>query len=69
MLRARASLIGAGVGRFLTRKLADRISRPYVDFSSLIPGSCSAPDTADCAPAAAVAALALGATALSRGPR
>jgi probable H4MPT-linked C1 transfer pathway protein len=54
-----APLIGAGVGRFLVRELAERLERPYVDFSQFID---FAPATehwlASCAPAIAVAGLA-----------
>jgi probable H4MPT-linked C1 transfer pathway protein len=54
-----APLVGAGVGRFLVRMLAERMDRPYIDFSSLIDssGSADAFDAADCAPAVSVAAL------------
>ncbi len=54
-----APLIGAGVGRFVVLKLAERLERPYVDFSQYID---FAPATehwlASCAPAIAVAGLA-----------
>ena len=54
-----APLIGAGVGRFLVLELAERLKRPYVDFSHYID---FAPATehwlASCAPAIAVAGLA-----------
>jgi (4-(4-[2-(gamma-L-glutamylamino)ethyl]phenoxymethyl)furan-2-yl)methanamine synthase len=54
-----APLIGAGVGRFLVAELAERLERPYVDFSHYID---SPPATrhwlASCAPAVAVAGLA-----------
>jgi (4-(4-[2-(gamma-L-glutamylamino)ethyl]phenoxymethyl)furan-2-yl)methanamine synthase len=59
-----APLVGAGVGRFLVSRLAQRLERPYVDISTLL-GANSTPeglDPADCAPAAAVALLGLGAT-------
>jgi len=51
--------IGAGVGRFLVKQLADELGYSYVDFSDLIqPSSHSAViDLADCAPAVAVAKL------------
>jgi probable H4MPT-linked C1 transfer pathway protein len=52
-----ATLIGAGVGRFLAVELARRLRRPYRDFASLIaaPGGTAA--AADAAPAVAVALL------------
>lgn len=54
-----APLIGAGVGRFLVRKLARQMSRPYVDFSTLIDCAVATGDWAShCASAVAVAALA-----------
>jgi probable H4MPT-linked C1 transfer pathway protein len=56
-----APLVGAGVGRFLVRELAERLEHPYLDFSDLF--SMSKPWSefriADCAPAAAVACLAM----------
>jgi len=54
-----APVIGAGVGRFLVRPLAERLRRPYVDFASLIEGEPATREwAARCAPAAAVAILA-----------
>lgn len=54
-----APVIGAGVGRFLVRRLAERLRRPYVDFSALVTGDVQATEwAARCAPAAAVAILA-----------
>lgn len=54
-------LVGAGVGRFLVKILAERIARPFVDFSEFfVAGACGSGFTvADCGPAASVAALAL----------
>jgi len=54
-----APLIGAGVGRFLVMKLAQRLQRPYLDFASCIDSSSDAAArwSACCAPAVAVAAL------------
>jgi len=51
--------IGAGVGRFLVKQIADEVGYPYVDFSELIPQSTNNTDieTADCAPAVSVAML------------
>jgi len=52
-------LIGAGVGRFLVKRIALNLGRPYLDFSDLLPVAAtgSAMTTADCAPAAAIAYL------------
>lgn len=54
-------LIGAGIGRFLVARLARQLDHPYVDFADLFPAAFeNSPLTcADCAPAAAVAALAI----------
>lgn len=58
-LPADAPLVGAGVGRFVVERLAQRLRRPYVPFDGLFE-SVLAPGAgiADCAPAAAVASLA-----------
>ena len=54
-----APVVGAGVGRFLVRPLAERLRRPYVDFASLVEGEPATREwAARCAPAAAVAILA-----------
>jgi probable H4MPT-linked C1 transfer pathway protein len=54
-----APIVGAGVGRFLARGLAQRLRRPYVDFAELVEGETAAREwAARCAPAAAVAILA-----------
>jgi probable H4MPT-linked C1 transfer pathway protein len=54
-----APIVGAGVGRFLLRPLAERLRRPYLDFASLIEGEPATREwAARCAPAAAVAILA-----------
>ena len=51
--------VGAGVGRFLVKQIADDLAYPYIDFTDLLENEC--PDSqmsiADCAPAAAVALL------------
>lgn len=54
------SFIGAGVGRFLVKQLADEIGYPYLDFTDLFEHRLekSEMDIADCAPAASVALLA-----------
>jgi len=58
LLAPAAPVVGAGVGRFLAARLARRLERPYVDFSSLVPAGPAAADwAATCAPAAAVAWL------------
>ena len=56
-----APFVGAGVGRFLVRELAERFKRSYRDFSDLFGMAMANSEfrAADCAPAAAVAALAL----------
>nr|ARX77225.1 H4MPT-linked C1 transfer pathway protein [uncultured bacterium]ARX77347.1 H4MPT-linked C1 transfer pathway protein [uncultured bacterium] len=53
-------IIGAGVGRFLVKQIAELLGYPYLDFSDLFPASASQAGlaTADCAPAVAVAYLA-----------
>ncbi|MGB5735968.1 MAG: hypothetical protein WBM40_16145, partial [Thiohalocapsa sp.] len=67
-----APLVGAGVGRFLVQRAAQRQERPYLDLSELIdtgapearttavryPGAAVA--ASDCAPATAMALLAVG---------
>jgi len=67
-----APLVGAGVGRFLVRRAAQRQERSYLDLSELITAvgpetkdadqsySAVAAAAADCAPATAVALLAAG---------
>jgi hypothetical protein len=55
----RAPIVGAGVGRFVAKKLARRLRRPYRDFSGLVRASgADASWIASCAPAIAVALLA-----------
>ena len=59
LLGRTALLLGAGVGRFLVAKHADRLQRQYLDFSSLLDiGYLEVGDPADCTPAVAVAKLA-----------
>ena len=59
-LATNCPIIGAGVGRFLAKQIAQNLGRPYLDFSDLFSGDQrqggNAP--ADCAPAVAVACLA-----------
>lgn len=52
--------IGAGVGRFLVKAVAENLGHPYLDFAQLYSGDKSTlgMDVADCAPAAALACLA-----------
>jgi len=55
----RAPIVGAGVGRFVAKKLAQRLRRPYREFSALVPGAAAGASwIASCAPAVAVALLA-----------
>ena len=51
--------VGAGVGRFLVKQIADELAYPYLDFTDLLENDCSGSQMsiADCAPAAAVALL------------
>ncbi len=58
-LEKQPPLIGAGVGRFLVKELAQRLDRPYVDFTDLLPSALiqTGLNAADCAPAVAVACL------------
>lgn len=65
----RPQLIGAGSGRFLVRELARRAQMDYRDFSSFFPSAHCGEGLLpfaidDCAPAAAVASLALWEVAL-----
>jgi probable H4MPT-linked C1 transfer pathway protein len=54
-----APLVGAGVGRFLVRKLAQHYTRSYLDFSDLLESSQANEEwISSCAPAVAVAYLA-----------
>lgn len=56
---ARAPVVGAGVGRFLARELAQRLGRPYGDMERYLPARPAVRAlAADCAPAACVALLA-----------
>jgi uncharacterized hydantoinase/oxoprolinase family protein len=58
-LDRRAPLLGAGVGRFLVRALAQEFGRDYVDFGDIVDAADGAREwAARCAPAAAVALLA-----------
>lgn len=51
-------LIGAGVGRFLVKEIAENLNLPYVDFSTICLASENlAFHPADCVPAVAVARL------------
>lgn len=59
-LSQNSPFIGAGVGRFLVRQIAQNMGYPYVDFSDLFQVSAARTElsVADCAPAVAVACLA-----------
>ena len=65
LLRVEASsikrLVGAGIGRFLVKEIAHRLSIEYLDFDTLFnaPEQKTAMQIADCAPAVAVAYLAI----------
>jgi probable H4MPT-linked C1 transfer pathway protein len=51
-------LVGAGVGRFLVRELAQQLHQPYIDFADCVSGSPELRDyAAICAPATALAYL------------
>ena len=55
----RSPVVGAGIGRFLARKLAAQLGRRYRDFDSLINTAAGAASWASsCAPAVSVALLA-----------
>ncbi len=57
-INVKAPIIGAGVGRFVARRLAERLGRPYVDFDGTIPALPESREkAADCVPACAVALL------------
>lgn len=61
LLPPNAAIIGAGIGRFLVRQIAQELAHPYLDFADLFVSQCqqTAMNVADCAPAAAVAHFAL----------
>ncbi len=54
-------LVGAGVGRFLVKELAQQLGREYIDFDELFDLTSINSDygISDCAPAAAISCLAL----------
>jgi len=57
-----APIIGAGAGRFVVKRLAQRLQRAFIDYADLIPTSAEVKEKApDCAPACAVALLAASA--------
>jgi probable H4MPT-linked C1 transfer pathway protein len=59
-LSSNAPLVGAGVGRFLIKRICRRLNRPYVGIESLFPcDEAIGFKVAECAPAVAVASLAL----------
>ncbi len=58
-INANAPVVGAGAGRFVVKRLAERLSRSFIDFSDLIEALPEARAKAcDCAPATAIAFLA-----------
>lgn len=59
----RIPLIGAGIGRFLIQEIAQRLELEYIDFKTLFarPATDTGMNIADCAPAVAVAYLAIDA--------
>ena len=61
-----ATLVGAGIGRFLVKDIAQQLAVPYRDFSELCPQVDAQLELtpADCAPAVAVAYLSAYNTAL-----
>lgn len=59
LLDPQAPVIGAGSGSFIVRRIAARLSRPYVEFADLLPVATGLYWMAACAPAYCVAALAL----------
>ena len=59
LIERSAPIVGAGVGRIMAERVAERLRRPYLDFGSLFEGrSHTNFGPAECAPAVAVAALA-----------
>lgn len=60
LLDSHATVIGAGVGRFLVQELARRLGHSFLDFTDLFPLNSLPPGfhLADCAAAVAVACLA-----------
>ncbi|MCK5830554.1 MAG: H4MPT-linked C1 transfer pathway protein [Methylococcales bacterium] len=59
MLSNQNYFIGAGVGRFLVKQMAEELGYPYLDFTDCLKSEnqLSALSIADCAPAAAIAML------------
>ena len=60
ILAAGANLVGAGVGRFLAKRLAEMLRFQYIDFRCLVSNSeqtTAQLDAGDCAPAVSVARL------------
>jgi (4-(4-[2-(gamma-L-glutamylamino)ethyl]phenoxymethyl)furan-2-yl)methanamine synthase len=58
-LSREAPIIGAGVGRFVVKRLAQRLDRAYVDFGDLVEAFADVRSkVGDCAPASALALLA-----------
>lgn len=58
-LNREAPIVGAGVGRFVVKRLAQRLERAYIDFSDLVESAHDMRSkVSDCAPASALALLA-----------
>jgi (4-(4-[2-(gamma-L-glutamylamino)ethyl]phenoxymethyl)furan-2-yl)methanamine synthase len=58
-LNREAPIVGAGVGRFVIKRLAQRLERAYIDFSDLVESTHDMRSkVSDCAPASALALLA-----------
>jgi (4-(4-[2-(gamma-L-glutamylamino)ethyl]phenoxymethyl)furan-2-yl)methanamine synthase len=68
LLEEDAPVVGAGIGRFLAVRLAQRLARPYRDFADLVAAAPGyAERVAACAPAVAVACLLRDLAALEAG--
>ncbi len=57
--RQAVSVVGAGIGRFLVKQIAEQCDYPYIDFDDIIDSQYAGNEltSADCAPAVAVAYL------------
>ncbi|RFC66797.1 MULTISPECIES: hydantoinase/oxoprolinase family protein [Mesorhizobium] len=55
-----APIVGAGIGRWQIRRLADRLGRPFVDLADIIPASRAVRNEASNGAAATAVALLLG---------
>ncbi len=60
-LAADAPIVGAGIGRWQVRRLAERMERRFIDFADIIPADDAVrSEASSAAPATAVALLAAG---------